>query len=116
MGNFIHPSDLPKLRLPFTLFILSLPLCLPISELNFQLLLHIFGLNFSLHTLASKQSQDLAGEPFALRSSPEAHHVSRLPDRTSRIADRRRLQANDVTSGTVPGFRLAGASAATRQQ
>ena len=58
MGKFIRPSDPPKLRESFSLFILSLPLRLPISVFNCQLLLNIFGLNFLLPTLASKQSYD----------------------------------------------------------
>ena len=39
-----------------SLFSLSFSHCMPISKMNFPLLLHIVRLNFSLPTLASKQS------------------------------------------------------------
>ena len=62
IGNLIPPSDLPKLRESFGHFstqISTLALYLPISVLNFPLLLHILGLNFPLPTLASNNPRTL---------------------------------------------------------
>ena len=59
MCDSIHLSDLSQLSESLVfLCLLSFPLSLLISVLNFPLLLHILGLKIPLSTLASKQSED----------------------------------------------------------